>query len=505
MSFGCGQLKNSIETQVNEIKSQIEKEVYPHFLRGRMENHFGKKNYPQYTRLRFELNLPVTDNLVYCESSALDPAAPEAVCTEMRYSFLHSDSFIGRRQHQRVEDYFGKHTLITPDQYSNLDLPVINSLVYCESSALGHVATEAAGPCRGDSRSVLDASALGVDGEKRVLDCRGDVVDVGIIEGAHVVSATRQILRAITAPCAGGLQYVPRTITCSLVLTVSTSRLSFRTTVRAPTRSSKEHKHTKPSPGCLTGRLMTTDRPLYYPCELWVSVTSLTVESHDLGEGLRHYDFQPPHFSEVPHRPHVFIQVPRGEPLVRCVEERKQMSFLKSKRKKPLDRDSNPNISIIIISLVFCKGDALYQEYPTCGPRCIYLYNISDPGPLLPGRITSCGIMGTRLKDHYCVLRGLTEVLQQPCYVQGFGDVTPISVVENSCEARHSEHAYQLGGGLTELVQSQEPEVLVVESDVIRHLLLHSPDNGQHPRLILFRPVYCKTGSNVPTIKEFVI
>nr|CAD7392870.1 unnamed protein product [Timema cristinae] len=41
-----------------------------------------------------------------------------------------------------VANNFGKTTLSTPSLDSNLDLPVIGSLVYCESSALDHVATE---------------------------------------------------------------------------------------------------------------------------------------------------------------------------------------------------------------------------------------------------------------------------------------------------------------------------------------------------------------------------
>nr|CAD7442813.1 unnamed protein product [Timema bartmani] len=38
---------------------------------------------------------------------------------------------------------FGKTTLSTPNRDSNLDLPVIDILVYCESSALDHAVTEA--------------------------------------------------------------------------------------------------------------------------------------------------------------------------------------------------------------------------------------------------------------------------------------------------------------------------------------------------------------------------
>nr|CAD7456793.1 unnamed protein product [Timema tahoe] len=43
----------------------------------------------------------------------------------------------------RVENHFGRKNLNTPDRDSNLDLPIIGSLVYCESSALDHVASEA--------------------------------------------------------------------------------------------------------------------------------------------------------------------------------------------------------------------------------------------------------------------------------------------------------------------------------------------------------------------------
>nr|CAD7589024.1 unnamed protein product [Timema genevievae] len=42
----------------------------------------------------------------------------------------------------RVENYFGTTPLSIPDQESNLDLPVIDSLVYCESSVLDYAATE---------------------------------------------------------------------------------------------------------------------------------------------------------------------------------------------------------------------------------------------------------------------------------------------------------------------------------------------------------------------------
>nr|CAD7609745.1 unnamed protein product [Timema genevievae] len=43
---------------------------------------------------------------------------------------------------ERVTNHFVKTTLNTPDRDSNLDLPVIGSLVYCESSTLDYAATE---------------------------------------------------------------------------------------------------------------------------------------------------------------------------------------------------------------------------------------------------------------------------------------------------------------------------------------------------------------------------
>nr|CAD7462393.1 unnamed protein product [Timema tahoe] len=43
---------------------------------------------------------------------------------------------------KRVENYFGKPTLSTPNRDSSLDLTVIGSLVYSETSALDYVVTE---------------------------------------------------------------------------------------------------------------------------------------------------------------------------------------------------------------------------------------------------------------------------------------------------------------------------------------------------------------------------
>nr|CAD7257156.1 unnamed protein product [Timema shepardi] len=42
---------------------------------------------------------------------------------------------------RRLETHLRKTTLSTPDRDLNLDLPIMDSLIYCESSYLGHVAT----------------------------------------------------------------------------------------------------------------------------------------------------------------------------------------------------------------------------------------------------------------------------------------------------------------------------------------------------------------------------
>nr|CAD7575684.1 unnamed protein product [Timema californicum] len=42
----------------------------------------------------------------------------------------------------RVETNFGKTTFSTLNRDSNLDIPIIDSIVYCGISALDHVATE---------------------------------------------------------------------------------------------------------------------------------------------------------------------------------------------------------------------------------------------------------------------------------------------------------------------------------------------------------------------------
>nr|CAD7449971.1 unnamed protein product [Timema bartmani] len=59
-------------------KLYLEK-VYPHLLEGKAENHFGKTTLST-TNRDLNFDLPVFYSLVYCESSALDPAAIEVEC-----------------------------------------------------------------------------------------------------------------------------------------------------------------------------------------------------------------------------------------------------------------------------------------------------------------------------------------------------------------------------------------------------------------------------------------
>nr|CAD7452349.1 unnamed protein product [Timema tahoe] len=76
----------------------------------------------------------------------------------------------------RVENHLGKATPSSPDQDSNLDLPDIGSLMYCESSALDHATTEVGErrpnvPPRGwGSQGVVGCQAMGA--ALQVFRCR---------------------------------------------------------------------------------------------------------------------------------------------------------------------------------------------------------------------------------------------------------------------------------------------------------------------------------------------
>nr|CAD7434099.1 unnamed protein product [Timema monikensis] len=66
------------------------------------------------------------------------PVGPKRAKSTKRWPYIGEDiaTFAYRGCHEKT-------TLSSPDRYSNLDLPVIGSLVYCETSALDQAATKA--------------------------------------------------------------------------------------------------------------------------------------------------------------------------------------------------------------------------------------------------------------------------------------------------------------------------------------------------------------------------
>nr|CAD7454995.1 unnamed protein product [Timema tahoe] len=96
-----------------------------------------RKNHPQFTRPRFEPRSAHPQKSGSTTTSALANYATEAGHANIVYLNSHGG---------RVQSHFGKTTLRTPDRDSNLDLLVIDSLVYCKSGALDDMATEAVHP-----------------------------------------------------------------------------------------------------------------------------------------------------------------------------------------------------------------------------------------------------------------------------------------------------------------------------------------------------------------------
>nr|CAD7573354.1 unnamed protein product [Timema californicum] len=113
------------KTQKVEFKGNV-----PAFMWRESGKQFRKN--PQYAQPRSNSYLPVFGSLIYCEKRALDHAATEA-----------GAKFYPHLRGGRVENRF--ENINTFDQDSNLNLPIIDSLVYCKSSALDHVATEVGG------------------------------------------------------------------------------------------------------------------------------------------------------------------------------------------------------------------------------------------------------------------------------------------------------------------------------------------------------------------------
>nr|CAD7256601.1 unnamed protein product [Timema shepardi] len=116
-------------------------EVYPHFNgeREKVENHFRKITLSTPNR-DSNLDFPTIASLVYLYNSSPDHAATEAgVVKELNPPSPH---FHLHTVKEGCMEGKGKITLSTPDQGSNLDLPIIGRLVYSECSTLDHVDTE---------------------------------------------------------------------------------------------------------------------------------------------------------------------------------------------------------------------------------------------------------------------------------------------------------------------------------------------------------------------------
>nr|CAD7445793.1 unnamed protein product [Timema bartmani] len=108
-------------------------EVNPHLRGGSVENHLGKPPPVHPTKIRTSISpssvveLNTTGALVNYATKGL-----------VRLYFL--EVYL-QLPGERMENHIGENTLSTPNRESNLYLPVIGSLVYCESSALEHAAT----------------------------------------------------------------------------------------------------------------------------------------------------------------------------------------------------------------------------------------------------------------------------------------------------------------------------------------------------------------------------
>ncbi|CAG2065201.1 unnamed protein product, partial [Timema podura] len=76
----------------------------------------------------------------------------------------------------RVGNDFGNFTLSIPDRDSNLVLPIIGSLVYCESSALDHTASEGGPsilkqPCQIDQNCKVHVNNSMCDQSRKLCEC----------------------------------------------------------------------------------------------------------------------------------------------------------------------------------------------------------------------------------------------------------------------------------------------------------------------------------------------
>nr|CAD7462700.1 unnamed protein product [Timema tahoe] len=125
--FGQSFVSGSVRPSSEKGKQRFPRRVLAH----EFTIVIGKTN-PSKPNRDSKPDLSVIGRPVQHESDTLDHSA-----TEEGYKDVYPH-FLGKR----VEDHFGKTTLSTPNRDSNIDLPVIGSLVYCKSSALDHADTE---------------------------------------------------------------------------------------------------------------------------------------------------------------------------------------------------------------------------------------------------------------------------------------------------------------------------------------------------------------------------
>nr|CAD7402817.1 unnamed protein product [Timema poppensis] len=126
---------NQAQLELRRRIAKVElKEGNPHLRGKRVENHLGKTTLSSPDR-DSNLDLPVLSSQAQHDKrvSQLRHRGGEVIFVGSVLTFTWRDS----------EKPFWKTILSTPDRDSNLNLPIIGSLVYCESSALDHTPIEA--------------------------------------------------------------------------------------------------------------------------------------------------------------------------------------------------------------------------------------------------------------------------------------------------------------------------------------------------------------------------
>nr|CAD7447648.1 unnamed protein product [Timema bartmani] len=145
----CG-IHNIVLQVILEIKHRILLPIglYAYVLTTLTVLEIGRLYYKKFTQICVEgnwktiLEKPLSVHPVETSTDRLSCSYMSGMI--MKVTLIGSVPTLARRES-------GKTTLSTLDQDLNLDLPVIGSLVYCESSALNHAATEVSNGVRGMS------------------------------------------------------------------------------------------------------------------------------------------------------------------------------------------------------------------------------------------------------------------------------------------------------------------------------------------------------------------